>query len=161
MEGEVYINLDENKKLTISEMRKMIEDDPTVDLKEKIKGGKLQVEWPHTKPPPTGEVRAKLIHQRMHKKQFNQFSLMEARPSKLNELSGIFTLFITIPAVAYSLNILLKWCGFTDTTALIASVIGGLASFFVELALVLITQYKTEKMQELRNRPRGLHSHTN
>ena len=69
MDAEVYINLNESKeKLTVSNMRKMIENDPNFDLKEKIKGGKLEIQWPHTRPPPTGEVRAKLIHQRMHKK---------------------------------------------------------------------------------------------
>lgn len=150
MEAEVYISLHDKKdKLTIADMRKMIEDDPTIDLKEKIKGGKLEIEWPHTRPPPTGEVRAKLIHQRMHKKSPRQMSLSQARPARLKNLSGIFTLVITIPCVAYALNSILRWCGYSNTTAQIAAVIGGLLSFFVELALIIIDAWKKEKYQSI------------
>lgn len=148
-EAEVFISLNDKKeKLTIESMRKMIEDDPTIDLKEKIKGGKLEIQWPHTRPPPTGEVRAKLIHQRMHKKSPRQMSLSQSRPAKLRNLSGIFTLIITIPCVAYALNMILRWFGYSGPTAQIVSIIGGLVSFFVELILILIDAYKKELIQK-------------
>lgn len=107
----------------------------------------MKIVWPHSRPAPTGEVRAKLIHDRMHKRQIQ--NLAHEPPSRsLTNLSSIFTLMITIPAVAFSLYMLLRWFKVSETKSKILGLLGGLASFFVELFLTIIDNWKSEKREE-------------
>lgn len=147
MECNLLIQKD-SQKFSITELRKMVENDPSVNLKEQIQGGQLKVQWPHTKPEPTGNVRAKLIHDRMHKKNPYAYTPHHSASAKLKNLSTIFTLIITIPAVAFSLNMFLKWLGCSEMTTKIGSVVGGIASFFVELLLLMIQLYKEDLQQK-------------
>jgi hypothetical protein len=72
------------------------EEDPTINLSERLKGGALSVDW-------TRAVRAQLIHTRIHKKakpdtRLEKFSLGRG----LIQMSWIFALVITLPAVTFA-----------------------------------------------------------
>jgi hypothetical protein len=135
--------------LSLEGLRKMCEEDPTVNLYEELKGGKLAVNWPHRRPPPTGSVRAQLIHARMHRA-----ARRDPRPEKLSlgraltQLSWIFTLVITLPAVAFAVYSLCIWLKLEETRAKLIGLVAGLLSFFVELGLILIQAWKTERREK-------------
>lgn len=138
----------EETVLSIQDLRKRCESDPSISLREQLKGGKMKIQWPHTRPAPTGHVRTKLIHDRMHKKQIQNLA-HEAPTKSLTNLSAIFTMIITIPAVAFSLYMILRWFKVSKTKSKIIGLLGGLASFFVELLLTIIDNWKTEKREEV------------
>ena len=134
-------------RASIADLRKMCEADPSIDLRDRLKGGRMRVIWPHARPQPTGQVRAKLIHDRMHKRQLEEFGFRENPGTALANLSTIFTLIITIPAVAFSLYKLCQWFKLEETTSKLIAVLGGVLSFLVEMTLVFIETWKTERHQ--------------
>lgn len=130
---------------TLVELRRACMDNPAMNLREKLKGGHMRVEWPHTRPEPTGRVRAKLIRDRMHQAHRTELKFGKENPgTALANLSTIFTIVITMPAVAFSLYWLCQWFGIGETTSKLIAVIGGLISFVVEIALAFIQTWKLE-----------------
>ena len=148
MTCEISFHLSDGTSRSIADLRRMADSDPALDLGERLKGGKMKIIWPHTRPEPTGEVRAKLIHDRMHKKDQSNIVFDGSKSQILGYSSTIFTLIITIPCVAFSLYKLLSWFGYGEATSRIVGIVGGVASFFVELILLIIQAWKDEKRRE-------------
>jgi hypothetical protein len=144
--------------MSIQDLRQACEQDPTIDLSKQLNGAKMTLDWPHRPPVPTGDVRTKLIHARMHKQVEPERVTLRTKGDSLANLSSIFTLLITIPAVAFSLYWLCRWFEFSDLSSKLIGIFGGIASFFVELILLLITQWKQErhlkKMQGSTTKPK-------
>lgn len=146
---ELSFRLKDGSTANIEELRKFA--DAGGSVLDKVKEAKMKVVWPHERPKPTGEVRAKLIHQRMHRQQENRITNREMRENKgkyLQTLSTSFILIITVPAVAYALYAILKWAGFDLELAKQYSLIGALILFGAEIGLTIIHAYKSEKAEE-------------
>ena len=145
---ELSFLLKDGSKKNIEDLRKIAEAGGSV--LDSLKEAKMKVIWPHEKPKPTGEVRAKLIHQRMHKKQESEIIKRNINEKKyiLQTVSTGFILLITIPAVAFSLYTLLKWAGIENERAKQISLIGALIMFGAEVGLTIIQAYKNEKAEE-------------
>jgi hypothetical protein len=138
----------EEKAATLADLRQLCESDPSLSLAAKLRGASMRVDWPHTRPPPTGAVRAQLIHARMHRSTAPA-SWREDRPAQgLTRLSAIFTLLITIPAVAFTVYSICRWLEVEETKSKVIGLVLGLASFFVELGLIIVHAWKDEKLQD-------------
>ena len=146
---ELSFQLKDGSKTNLEELRKYAQEGGNV--LEKIKDAKMKVVWPHERPPPTGEVRAKLIHARMHKKQEERIRNMnDQRPGQmLSTLSSGFIILITVPCVAYSLYAILKWFGVNPEKAKIYSLLASIVFFLAELGLLIIQIWKIDKTKDL------------
>ncbi|KAH0789689.1 hypothetical protein GPJ56_006191 [Histomonas meleagridis] len=155
MQCDLQIILPNQKKETLSELHELCEKDPNFSLREHIKGGKLDIKWPHTKPQPTGDVRAKLIHRRMR---LQNAQAQRALPNDLrrakvmNFVSTIVILIITVPLVAYSVYKISRWLGYSNNKSKQIGIIAGLISFFAELGLTVIQLYKEELRSKIKSR---------
>lgn len=131
----------------------MCENDPNTDLLSHLKGSKLSVVWPHTRPEPTGIVRTKLIHNMMHKEGMKMKPVANLeRAHALRDISAVWAFIVTIPAVAFSLYIILRWFEFSVEKAKVYAIIGGLAGFFAELGLTIIHAWKDERRDLLQEK---------
>jgi divalent metal cation (Fe/Co/Zn/Cd) transporter len=100
-----------------------------------------------------------LIHNRIHRQTAPEHWRATGPNTGLNRLSAIFTLLITIPAVAFTVYSICKWLEVEETKSKVIALVLGLASFFVELGLILISSWKDEKKEDraakrARYRPR-------
>ena len=146
---ELSFQLKDGSTTNIEELRKFAAGGGSVV--EKVKDAKMKVIWPHERPKPTGEVRAKLIHQRMHRQQESRILNRDKKENKgkyLQTISTGFILIITVPAVAYALYAILKWAGIEHERAKQYSLIGALILFGAEIGLTIIQAYKSEKAEE-------------
>ena len=149
----------EQKDLNISDLENICKDQ-NVNLMELLKNGAMNVNWPFVKPKPTGNVRAQLIHTRMHQKPLELGIVRETNPTSLGNLSSIFTLIITIPAVAYSLYFLLRWLGYSKITSMCFGIIGGVVSFIVEISITLLRTFKQESTMQKQMKGNNLDTKT-
>ena len=141
----------DNNILKLDDLKKKCQENPDFDLLNSLKGGKMKVVWPHTSPPVTGNVRAQLIHTRMHQKHADDhFHFKEKSTFQINELSWIWTLLITVPAVSYSLYTFLKWLGFDHQQSTLYGVLGGVASLLVEVILLMIQTFKQSQKENFQ-----------
>ena len=145
---ELCFQLKDGSRQNIEDLRKFSENGG--NILEKIKDAKMKVVWPHERPKPTGEVRAKLIHQRMHKRQEERIKEMsDFSPAQmLQALSSGFIIVVTIPLVAYALYRLMTWCGVDKEKAKIYSLLMSIVFLLAEMGLVLIQSWKEDKTKE-------------
>ncbi|EAY22828.1 hypothetical protein TVAG_075750 [Trichomonas vaginalis G3] len=149
MTCELSFTLKDGNKVNLSELRKRVEANSEYDLLGELKDSKMKVVWPHTRPEPTGDVRAKLIHARMHKNVENHIRTKDISSKEmLSSVSSIFVLLVTVPLIAFGLYTALKWLGFTPESAFCWSFIGSLIFFFAELALTILELFKRDMMQK-------------
>ena len=142
-----------DKTETIQELRALCNSNQNFSLKNYLNGSKLEINWPHQQPKPTGEVRTKLISARM---QINKKkSIMDKDIPKgkmLNTVSTMLVLLITVPAVAFSVFVLCRWFGVEKERAKQYGILSGLASLFVELGLAIIQMFKEDRCNKLLER---------
>ena len=144
---ELCFQLKDGSKLNLNDLKKHAESGGNV--LEKIHDSKMKVVWPHEKPPPTGEVRAKLIHQRMHKQHEQRIREATINPKQgLATISNGFILLITFPAIAYALYIILRWLGVSVDTSKIISLCMAMVFLLAEIGLVIIQQWKADRAKE-------------
>ena len=146
---ELSFQCKDGTKNSIEDLKKLAESGGSV--LEKIKDAKMKVVWPHERPPPTGEVRAKLIHQRMHMRQEERIrSAGDFSPTQmLNTLSSGFIILITVPAVAYALYKIMIWFGVNPEKAKVSSLLLSIVFLLAEMGLVIIQSWKTERSKEM------------
>ena len=145
---ELAFLLKDGSKLNLDDLRKAADAGDSV--LDKIKDSKMKVVWPHERPPPTGEVRMKLIHQRMHKKQEERISGGDylSPAQAMNTLSNGFIILITVPLIAYALYNIFQWFGMDPERAKVISIILSFIFLIAEIGLALIQMYKTDKTKE-------------
>jgi divalent metal cation (Fe/Co/Zn/Cd) transporter len=74
---------------------------------------------------------------------------------RLAHLSNVFTLLMTIPAVAFTVYSICRWVEVEETKSKVIALGTGLASSFVEFGLILISSWKDERREDLAGRHRG------
>ena len=145
---ELSFQLKDGSRQNIEDLRKFSENGG--NILEKIKDAKMKVVWPHERPKPTGEVRAKLIHQRMHKKREENIKAMgDFSPAQmLQALSSGFVIIATLPLVAYALYKLMTWFGVDHEKSKIYSLLLSIVFLLAEMGLILIQSWKEDKTKE-------------
>lgn len=146
MTCELSFTLKDGSKVNLSALRKRVESNPECDLASELKNSKMKVVWPHTRPEPTGDIRAKLIHARMHKNVENNINTSKDLSAKemLSNISSLFVLLITVPLIAFGIYTMLQWMGYEKDKATQLSLIISLIFFFAELGLTIIQLYKND-----------------
>lgn len=131
-----------NENVKIADLEERCKENANYDLIEELKGGKMKISWPHTPSPVTGQVRAKLIHQRIHQHKEDNSLFKQPRSNSLNQISWVWTLLVTIPAVSFGLYSFLKWLGFDHQPSVLYGVLGGVTSLLIEIFLFMIQEFK-------------------
>ena len=116
----------------------------SVDLLKELKGAKMSIKWPRKAPESDPELKYKIARERMHPRKLNNQNELSGG-AYMRQLSDIWVILITVPAVSFALYMICKWLKFPPQKSKMIALIGSLISLFVEILLIIIQTHKKEK----------------